>query len=177
MKAAAQHYLKRISYANTDLEAQNKAAEAVTQATTLYDVNKAILGGDYGQGLSNTYDAELEKVLAIDLTTLYRALDQAVTAIEKAESYTPETIQALQTTKETVATELAGKTYTAAQVTTWQTEVQTALDNLKEKQTQPLKSVFSIDAGRKYFSVEQLEELAGESQSKWVHRCPINFRK
>ena len=30
MKAAAQHYLKRISYANTDLEAQNKAAEAVT---------------------------------------------------------------------------------------------------------------------------------------------------
>ena len=100
MKAAAQHYLKRISYANTDLEAQNKAAEAVTQATTLYDVNKAILGGDYGQGLSNTYDAELEKgLLAIDLTTLYRALDQAVTAIEKAESYTPETIQALQTTK------------------------------------------------------------------------------
>lgn len=61
MKAAAQHYLKRISYANTDLEAQNKAAEAVTQATTLYDVNKAILGGDYGQGISNTYDAELEK--------------------------------------------------------------------------------------------------------------------
>ena len=104
----------------------------MTQATTLYDVNKAILGGDYGQGLSNTYDAELEKgLLAIDLTTLYRALDQAVTAIEKAESYTPETIQALQTTKETVATELAGKTYTAAQVTTWQTEVQTALDNLK----------------------------------------------
>ena len=110
MKAAAQHYLKRISYANTDLEAQNKAAEAVTQATTLYDVNKAILGGDYGQGISNIYDAELEKgLLAIDLTTLYRALDQAVTAIEKAESYTPETIQALQTTKETVATELAGK--------------------------------------------------------------------
>ena len=82
--AAAQHYLKRISYANTDLEAQNKAAEAVTQATTLYDVNKAILGGDYGQGISNTYDAELEKgLLAIDLTTLYRALDQAVTAIER----------------------------------------------------------------------------------------------
>ena len=164
MKAAAQHYLKRISYANTDLEAQNKAAEAVTQATTLYDVNKDILGGDYGQGISNIYDAELEKgLLAIDLTTLYRALDQAVTAIEKAESYTPETIQALQTTKETVATELAGKTYTSAQVTTWQTEVQTALDNLKEKQTQPLKSVFSIDAGRKYFSVEQLEELVAKA--------------
>ena len=90
-------------------------------------------------------------------------MDQAVTAIEKAESYTPETIQALQTTKETVATELAGKTYTAAQVTTWQTEVQTALDNLKEKQTQPLKSVFSIDAGRKYFSVEQLEELVAKA--------------
>ena len=70
-------------------------------------------------------------------------MDQAVTAIEKAESYTPETIQALQTTKETVATELAGKTYTAAQVTTWQTEVQTALDNLKETNT-TFKSVFSL---------------------------------
>ena len=61
----------------------------MTQATTLYDVNKAILGGDYGQGLSNTYDAELEKgLLAIDLTTLYRALDQAVTAIEGRKLYT-----------------------------------------------------------------------------------------
>ena len=48
-------------------------------------------------------------------------------------------------------------------MTTWQTEVQTALDNLKEKQTQPLKSVFSIDAGRKYFSVEQLEELVAKA--------------
>ncbi|MGC3074637.1 hypothetical protein ACPTFU_13910, partial [Enterococcus faecalis] len=81
IKAAAQHYLKRISYANTDLEAQQRPAEAVTQATTLYDVNKPILGGDYGQGISNTYDAVLEKgQLAIDLTTLYRTLDLAVTA-------------------------------------------------------------------------------------------------
>ena len=94
--------------------------------------------------LSNTYDAELEKgLLAIDLTTLYRALDQAVTAIEKAESYTPETIQALQTTKDS-RHRTCGKTYTAAQVTTWQTEVQTALDNLKEKQTQPLKVSFPL---------------------------------
>ena len=37
------------------------------------------------------------------------------------------------------------------------------MDNLKEKQTQPLKSVFSIDAGRKYFSVEQLEELVAKA--------------
>ncbi|MGH2233630.1 hypothetical protein ACQ1ZI_18915, partial [Enterococcus faecalis] len=78
MKAASQHNLKRISYANTDLEPQNKAAEALTQATTLYDVNKAILGADYGQGIPHTYDAELDNgLLAIDLTTLYRALDQA----------------------------------------------------------------------------------------------------
>lgn len=38
-----------------------------------------------------------------------------------------------------------------------------SFDNLKEKQTQPLKSVFSIDAGRKYFSVEQLEELVAKA--------------
>ncbi|MGC3124595.1 hypothetical protein ACPTJE_18665, partial [Enterococcus faecalis] len=69
LKAAALHYLKRIRNANTDLEAQNNAAEAVTQPTTLYDVNNAFLGGDFCECISNTYDAELDKgLLAIDLT-------------------------------------------------------------------------------------------------------------
>ena len=57
-KAAANHYIERMSLteegaAGVALNAED-ALEAVEQATNLYEVNKAVLGGDYGEGFSNT---------------------------------------------------------------------------------------------------------------------------
>lgn len=74
-KQAASHFLDRMSYTK-DVPAET--LQAVAAATNLYEVNKAVLGADWNDGYSNTYDPTLELSLtSIDTTVLTNAIDKA----------------------------------------------------------------------------------------------------
>ena len=72
-KQAANHFLDRMSYTK-DVPAETR--QTVAAATNLYEVNKAVLGADWNDGYSNTYDPTLELSLTSIDTGTYRCHSQ-----------------------------------------------------------------------------------------------------
>ena len=115
-KAAAKHYIERMSLASAEGVALNadEAGAAVAAAANLYEVNKAVLGGDYGEGFSNTYDPTLEAgLLDIDIDELMSLIEQADKALEAEDDDT------VRTARDAAMDGLTGKIYTADEVGQW----------------------------------------------------------
>ena len=115
-KAAANHYIERMSLASAEGVALNadEAGAAVAAAANLYEVNKAVLGGDYDEGFSNTYDPTLEAgLLDIDIDELMSLIEQADKALEADDDDT------VRTARDAAVDGLTGKIYTADEVGQW----------------------------------------------------------
>ncbi|WP_289093339.1 hypothetical protein [uncultured Bifidobacterium sp.] len=115
-KAAANHYIERMSLASAEGVALNadEAGAAVAAAANLYEVNKAVLGGDYDEGFSNTYDPTLEAgLLDIDIDELMSLIEQADKALEAEDDDT------VRTARDAAMDGLTGKIYTADEVGQW----------------------------------------------------------
>ena len=120
-KQAASHFLDRMSYTK-DVPAET--LQAVAAATNLYEVNKAVLGADWNDGYSNTYDPTLELSLtSIDTTVLTNAIDKADALL--ADGVTDADI--LTEARNAVVAGLAGKAYTEADVASWTASLNTAI--------------------------------------------------
>ncbi|WP_033514334.1 EndoS/ChiA family endoglycosidase, partial [Bifidobacterium pullorum] len=115
-KAAANHYIERMSLASAEGVALNadEAGAAAAAAANLYEVNKAVLGGDYDEGFSNTYDPTLEAgLLDIDIDELMSLIEQADKALEADDDDT------VRTARDAAVDGLTGKIYTADEVGQW----------------------------------------------------------
>lgn len=115
-KKAAGHFLDRMALAQ-DVPAETR--QAVADATNLYEVNKAVLGGDWDQGFSNTYDPTLELSLtAIETAPLTDAIAKADEFIASGK-VSGELLKAVEDAKAAAVAGLTGKLYTADEVTGW----------------------------------------------------------
>ncbi|NEG89036.1 glycosyl hydrolase [Bifidobacterium aerophilum] len=133
-KAAADHFLDRMSLTK---EVPAETRQAVTDATNLYEVNKAVLGGDWNEGYSNTYDPTLELSLTgIDTAALTRALTQADKLIADGKT-DGDALAALKTAKETAIAGLTGKLYTADEVASWTGALETAIKAATPAEPEP----------------------------------------
>ncbi|RSX57242.1 endo-beta-N-acetylglucosaminidase [Bifidobacterium samirii] len=135
-KAAAGHFLDRMSLTK-DVPAETR--QAVDAATNLYEVNKAVLGGDWDEGYSNTYDPTLELSLtAIDSTALTDAIGKAKELIASGD-VTGETLGALRTARDAAVAGLTGKLYTADAVADWASGLVKAIDDSTPVTPEPEK--------------------------------------
>lgn len=132
-KQAASHFLDRMSYTK-DVPAET--LQAVAAATNLYEVNKAVLGADWNDGYSNTYDPTLELSLtSIDTTVLTNAIDKADALL--ADGVTDADI--LTEARNAVVAGLAGKAYTEADVASWTASLNTAIAAAMAGNSKPQK--------------------------------------
>lgn len=78
-KNVARHYLARITPGKAESKTELATiTRQVERAENLLEVNEAILGRDFGLGVSDTYDPMLEKqLLSIDLELALNTLEQA----------------------------------------------------------------------------------------------------
>ena len=88
-------------------------------ATNLYEANKAVLGKDWDQGYSNTYDPALELQLkGIDIAGLQSSIDRADALI--ADAHTPaDARMILRMARDAAVAGLADRLYTEDQVAQW----------------------------------------------------------
>ena len=93
--------------------------QAVAAATNLYEANKAVLGKDWDQGYSNTYDPALELQLkGIDIAGLQSSIDRADALI--ADAHTPaDARMILRMARDAAVAGLADRLYTEDQVAQW----------------------------------------------------------
>ena len=132
-KQAASHFLDRMSYTK-DVPAET--LQAVAAATNLYEVNKAVLGADWNDGYSNTYDPTLELSLtSIDTTALTNAIDKADALLADGVTDTDMLTEA----RSAVVTGLAGKAYTEADVASWTASLNTAITAAMAGNSKPQK--------------------------------------
>lgn len=123
-KAAASHFLDRMALTQ---QVPQETRDAVAAATNLYEANKAVLGADYGQGFSNTYDPTLEAgLLDIDTAALKALIGEADAKLD--ESGLDATVAAtLRDARDAAVAGLTGKVYTAGDVTGWTSALDAAL--------------------------------------------------
>ena len=108
------------------------ARAAVEQGANLYEVNKAVLGGDYGEGFSNTYDPTLEAgLLDIDTVELEELIAEAGTVLE-ADATSADIKAAVRAARDAAIDGLTGKIYTAEQVESWTAGIKAALEGKAE---------------------------------------------
>lgn len=123
-RAAAHHYLDRMAPTkpvNTSIR------DAVDSAKNLFDVNKALLGDDWGKGYSNTYDPTLEAgLMKIDIKPLLGQIEKAAKALEK-DGVAEDTVTSLKEALDAAKKGMAGKLYTAEEVKDWQAKLTAAL--------------------------------------------------
>ena len=132
-KQAASHFLDRMSYTK-DVPAET--LQAVAAATNLYEVNKAVLGADWNDGYSNTYDPTLELSLtSIDTTALTNAIDKADALLADGVTDTDMLTEA----RSAVVTGLASKAYTEADVASWTASLNTAITAAMAGNSKPQK--------------------------------------
>ena len=123
-KLAATHFLDRMAHVK---DVPQETRKAVDDAANLYEVNKAILGGDWDEGYSNTYDPTLELSLtAIDTTTLTAAIAKADSLIASGD-VTGETLETLRTARDGAVAGLTGRLYTSDDITGWNGALQDAI--------------------------------------------------
>lgn len=135
-KAAANHYIDRMSLAENGADGiglnADDARAAVEQGENLYEVNKAVLGGDYDEGFSNTYDPTLEVgLLGIDTTELEELIAEAGTVLE-ADTTSADIKAAVRAARDAAIDGLTGKIYTAEQVESWTAGIKAALEGKAE---------------------------------------------
>ena len=135
-KAAANHYIDRMSLRQSTVRdaavSADAARAAVEQSTNLYEVNKAVLGGDYDEGFSNTYDPTLEAgLLDIDTAELEELITEAGTVLE-ADATSADIKAAVRAARDAAIDGLTGKTYTAEQVESWAAGIKAALEGKTE---------------------------------------------
>ena len=135
-KAAANHYIDRMSLRQSTVRdaavSADDARAAVEQSTNLYEVNKAVLGGDYDEGFSNTYDPTLEAgLLDIDTAELEELITEAGTVLE-ADATSADIKAAVRAARDAAIDGLTGKTYTAEQVESWAAGIKAALEGKTE---------------------------------------------
>lgn len=130
-KTAANHYLDRMSLRQVidyNAASADKARDMVGKAANLYETNKAVLGGDYGEGFSNTYDPTLEAgLLGIDISVLQQQIDKS-SEIIGADTAESDAKTALRMARDAAIDGLTGKIYTADQVSAWSQALKVALD-------------------------------------------------
>lgn len=128
-KSAAAHFLDRMAYA--DAEGVDAARQAVEAGTTLYDVNKAVLGGDWDEGYANTYDPTLElQLTAIDTAALRSNVALAGELI--ADQTLSQTLRdGLSAAKDAAIGTLTGKLYTADEIAARNAALKAAIDAAK----------------------------------------------
>ncbi|WP_327786117.1 EndoS/ChiA family endoglycosidase [Bifidobacterium longum] len=131
-KAAANHYLDRMALRQATVRdngvSVDEARTAVEKAANLYEANKAVLGGDYGEGFSDTYDPTLEAgLLDIDTSVLMQQIDKATEAIN-ADATAADAKIDLRTARDAAIDGLTSRIYTADQVAAWSAALKTALD-------------------------------------------------
>ena len=138
-KQAANHFLDRMSYTK-DVPAETR--QTVAAATNLYEVNKAVLGADWNDGYSNTYDPTLELSLtSIDTTALTGAIAKADALLADGATDT-DVRTTLTTARNAAVTGLTSKLYTGADVVSWthrstpQSQMQRAASPSRNSQAQ-----------------------------------------
>ena len=95
-------------------------------------MNKAVLGGDYDEGFSNTYDPTLEAgLLDIDTAELEELITEAGTVLE-ADATSADIKAAVRAARDAAIDGLTGKTYTAEQVESWAAGIKAALEGKTE---------------------------------------------
>lgn len=111
-KAAASHFLDRMSLVRT---VPASVRSAVKDAPNLYEVNKAILGSDYGKGFSNTYDPMLESALmTVNTKPSFDALQTAKKMLtDSSIKATLAQSHELDAAQKNLINGLTGKAYTA----------------------------------------------------------------
>lgn len=125
-KAAANHYLLRMSYSSP---APKSVGDAVSSATNIYEANKALLGPDYTGGYSKIYDPTLERQLeSVDLNGLLTLMDKADSILNVATVKTSsEEFAALRVARDSAAQGIAAKSYAQVQVAQWSDALTKAL--------------------------------------------------
>lgn len=115
-KEAASHFLDRMERTKA---VPGEVRQAVAAATNLYEANKAVLGKDWDQGYSNTYDPALELQLkGIDIAGLQSSIDRADALI--ADAHTPaDARMILRMARDAAVAGLADRLYTEDQVAQW----------------------------------------------------------
>lgn len=115
-KEAANHFLDRMERTKA---VPGEVRQAVAAATNLYEANKAVLGKDWDQGYSNTYDPALELQLkGIDIAGLQSSIDRADALI--ADAHTPaDARMILRMARDAAVAGLADRLYTEDQVAQW----------------------------------------------------------
>ncbi|QOR47674.1 hypothetical protein INS90_10630 [Trueperella pecoris] len=123
-RAAAHHYLDRMAPTKP---VDKSIREAVDSAKNLFNVNKALLGDDWGRGYSNTYDPTLEAgLMKIDIKPLLGQIEKATKALED-NSVAQDKVGPLKEALDAAKKGMAGKLYTADEVKDWQTKLTAAL--------------------------------------------------
>jgi hypothetical protein len=129
-KSAAKHFLNRMQYLK---EVPSDIRQSVDDGTTLYDVNKAVLGGSWNKGFSNTYDPTLELSLTkIDSSALETGIAKADGLLADS-GLSQELTAQLQKSRDDAVSGLTGKSYTAKDVEGWRADLQTAIDAIPLK--------------------------------------------
>lgn len=127
-KEYADHFWNRVKYT---VSTKDDITAQIMNAKTIYDVNKVILGKDYGQGISSTYDPILEKgLLSINTAELISQLNTADKYLEHSKDYDSAKIAELKSVRDKVAKDFAGKSYTQVQVDSWTSQLATANNGL-----------------------------------------------
>lgn len=127
-KEYADHFWNRVKYT---ADTKDNLTANIMNAKTIYDVNKVILGKDYGQGISSTYDPILEKgLLSINVSDLTAQLNDADKYIEHSKDYDSTKIAELKAIRDEVAKNFAGKTYTQEQIDSWTAKLTAANNGL-----------------------------------------------
>lgn len=106
----ARHFLDRHAYGKP---VQKDLRQRIAHASSLYEVNKTILGPDYSSAYSHDFDPRLEEGLtAIDLRELYGLLGRADALIEGEDPSDGR----LRDARRRAVDVLGARTYTAAEV-------------------------------------------------------------
>lgn len=112
-KSLAHHFVDRMKYVKSNI---TEVSAAIDAGTNLYEVNKAVLGSDYGTGYDPTYDPILESELTqVDISEVERSIDRAdtlINALSHGGSYDPSRVSALKSARDNAARAIGGKTYT-----------------------------------------------------------------
>lgn len=123
-RAAAHHYLDRMAPTKP---VDQSIRKAIDSAKNLFDVNKALLGDDWGKGYSNTYDPTLEAgLMKIDIKPLLGQIEKAMKILE-GNTTAEKSALAVKEALEVAKKGLAGKLYTADEVKVWQAKLGAAL--------------------------------------------------
>lgn len=132
-KALARHYLGRMKYAKA--VGQTVLAD-VEKAASLYEVNKSILGPDYGASYNPNYDPMLERqLIGIDITRLTSAIDKADAYLSGAHGNS--TVAALKKVTGSAVSTIAAKVYDQNQITVATNELQKALAAVQSHESKP----------------------------------------